>query len=115
MTNNTNDIRHKIRLNKGDKVIVRAGKYKGKTGVISAVHYNDNTVTVEGINVVKRHQKANRENPQGAVIELTKPMPVFKVALIEPKTSKPTKIKYGFDKDGNKKRISKSTGQEIKG
>jgi large subunit ribosomal protein L24 len=111
----TNDtVRHKIRLKKGDKIVVRTGKYKGKTGTITAVHYDENKVTVEGINVVKRHQKANRENPQGAIIELTKPLHVFKVALLDPKTTKPTKLKYEVDKDGAKKRVSKTSGQEIK-
>ena len=55
----------KIRLKKGDLVIVRAGKYKGQTGKISAVHPRDNKVTVDGINIVKKHVKPNQQHPQG--------------------------------------------------
>jgi|SRR5690606_18937924 len=103
----------KIRLNKGDTVIVRSGKYKGKTGKVIAVHPRDNKVTVEGINVVKKHQKPNRQHPQGGIIEVTKPILVSKVGLYDPASKKPSKIGYKFDKDGNKTRIMKRTGKEI--
>ena len=59
----------KIRLKKGDTVVVRSGKYKGKTGKVVATHPDMNKVTVEGINIVKKHQKPNREHPQGAILE----------------------------------------------
>lgn len=105
---------YKIRLKKGDKVIVLSGKNKGKTGTITAVHPKLNKVTVEGINIVKKHIKPNRENPQGVIAEITKPIWVSKLAIIEPTTKKPSKIGYKLDKDGNKVRIYKSTGKEIK-
>ena len=56
---------YKIRLKKGDTVIVRAGKYKGKTGKITATHPRENKVTVEGINIVKKHVKPNQSQPTG--------------------------------------------------
>ncbi len=65
---------YKIRLKKDDTVVVRAGKYKGKTGKITATHPAENKVTVEGINIVKKHLKPNKEYPQGAILELTKPI-----------------------------------------
>lgn len=105
---------YKIRLKKGDKVIVLSGKNKGKTGTVTAVHPRLNKVTVEGVNVAKKHIKPNRENPQGTIMEITKPLWVSKVAIIEPTTKKPSKIGYKLTKDGNKVRIYKSSGKEIK-
>lgn len=105
---------YKIRLMKGDTVIVRAGKYKGKTGKISAVHPSLNKVTVDGINIVKKHVKPNREFPQGTIAELTKPIWVSKVSLVEPTSKKATRIGYKIDAKGVKTRIAKRTGKEIK-
>ncbi len=105
---------YKIRLNKGDTVIVLAGKYKGKTGKITATHPKENKVTVEGINIVKKHQKPNRAYPQGGIIELTKPIWVSKVAAYEPTAKKASRIGYKLDKDGKKTRVYKKTGKEMK-
>jgi large subunit ribosomal protein L24 len=105
---------YKIRLKKGDLVVVRAGKYKGKTGKITVTHPRDNKVTVEGINIVKKHVKPNRQYPQGSIVELTKPIWVSKVSIVEPTGKKPSRIGYQIDKDGNKTRIYKKTGKEIK-
>jgi large subunit ribosomal protein L24 len=105
---------YKIRLSKGDNVVVLSGKYKGKTGKITAVHPADNKVTVEGINIVKKHQKPNKQYPQGGIIELTKPIWISKVAIMDPTTKKPTRIGYKIDKDGTKTRIAKASGKEIK-
>ncbi|MBC7581491.1 50S ribosomal protein L24 [Aeromicrobium sp.] len=103
-----------MRLKKGDTVIVRAGKYKGQTGKISATHPTLNKVTVEGINIVKKHVKPNREHPQGAIVELTKPIWVGKVSILEPTTKKASRIGMKVNEDGTKTRIFKTTGKEIK-
>lgn len=105
---------YKIKLKKGDTVQVLAGKYKGKTGKITATHPAENKVTVEGINIVKKHVKPNREHPQGAIVELTKPMWVSKVAIIDPTSKKPSRLGVRIDKDGNKVRVLKKSGKEIK-
>ncbi len=105
---------YKIRLKKGDTVVVRSGKYKGKTGKVLTTHPADNKVTIEGINIVKKHQKPNRTHPQGGIIELTKPIWVSKVAILEPTSKKPSRIGYSLDKDGKKTRTFKTTGKEIK-
>jgi len=105
---------YKIRLKKGDTVVVRSGKYKGKTGKITAVHPRENKVTVEGINIVKKHVKPNQQHPQGAIVELTKPIWVSKVGIVEPSTKKAARIGYKVDKDGAKTRVYKSTGKEVK-
>ncbi|HSX31823.1 MAG TPA: 50S ribosomal protein L24 [Candidatus Saccharimonadales bacterium] len=103
-----------MRLKKGDTVIVLAGKYKGKTGKITATHPTLNKVTVEGINIVKKHVKPNRTYPQGGIIEMTKPVWVSKVAIVEPTTKKASRIGYAIGKDGVKTRVFKKSGKEIK-
>ena len=105
---------YKIRLKKGDTVVVRSGKYKGKTGKVVATHPSENKVTVDGINVVKKHQKPNREHPQGGIVEITKPIWVSKVAIVEPTSKKPSRIGYKLNADGSKTRVFKSNGKEIK-
>jgi len=104
----------KIRLKKGDTVVVRSGKYKGKTGKVLEIHPNLNKVTVEGINIVKKHQKPNREHPQGAILELTKPIAVSKVGILEPTSKKPSRVGYKVDAKGVKTRVFKRGGKEIK-
>jgi large subunit ribosomal protein L24 len=105
---------YKIRLKKGDTVAVLSGKHKGKTGKIVAVHPTTNKVTVEGINVIKKHQKPNTAHPQGGIIEITSPIPVSKVGIVDPATKKPTRVAYTFDKTGSKVRVYASSKKEIK-
>jgi large subunit ribosomal protein L24 len=105
---------YKIRIKKGETVIVTAGKYKGQTGKVVAVHPRDNKVTVEGVNIVKKATKPNKTYPQGGIIELTKPMWVSKVAIVEPTSKKASRIGYETAKDGSKIRVYKKTGKEIK-
>ena len=104
----------KIRIKKGDTVIVRSGKYKGKTGVVNMVHPSTNQVTVEGVNIVKKAMKPSRTNPQGGIVELTKPLYVSKVGIVEPTSKKASRIGYLLSKDGKKVRVDKKTGKEIK-
>lgn len=104
----------KIRLKKGDTVMVRTGKYRGKTGKITAVHPRSNKVTVEGINIVKRHRKPTRALPQGGIIEITKPLDVSKVAIYDSAKKKPSRIGFKLDAKGNKTRVMKTSGKEIK-
>lgn len=105
---------YKIRLKKGDTVVVRTGKYKGQTGKIVATHPSENKVTVEGINIVKKAVKPTRTNPTGGIVEITKPIWVSKVGLVEPTTKKATRIGYNLNDDGSKTRVYKSTGKEVK-
>jgi large subunit ribosomal protein L24 len=104
----------KIRLKKGDTVMVRSGKYKGKTGKVVATHPSENKVTVEGINIVKKAIKPTRTNPTGGIVEITKPIWVSKVGLVDPTTKKPTRVGYKLDNDGKKTRVYKSSGKEVK-
>lgn len=105
---------YKIRIKKGDTVMVRSGKYKGKSGKVTATHPSLNKVTVEGINIVKKHQKPNKEYPQGAIVELTKPIAVSKVGVMDPVAKKPSRVGYKIDAKGVKTRVLKTSGKEIK-
>lgn len=105
---------YKIRLKKGDQVVVRSGKYKGRTGKIIEVHPKLNKVTVEGINVAKKHRKPTTAHPQGAIEEITRPIWVSKVGLYDSVAKKPSRIGYKFSKEGNKTRVAKTSGKELK-
>ncbi len=101
------------RLVKGDKVRVISGKEKGKDGIILSINRKNDTAIVEGIWVVKKHQKPNQENQDGGIIEINRPIPLCKLALLDPKKGGIAKVKYGYDKDNKKVRISKKTNSEI--
>ena len=104
----------KIKLTKGDTVIVRSGKYKGHTGKVLVVHPKLNKVTVEGINVFKKHLKPTRASPRGGIVEINKPIWVSKVGVYDSAKKKPSRIAYKQDKSGKKVRIMKSSGKEIR-
>lgn len=104
----------KIRIKKGDSVMVRSGKHKGKTGKVLQVHPKLNKVTVEGVNVVKRHQKPTQAKPQGGIMELTKPIWVSKVGLLDNTAKKPSRVGFKLNDKGVKTRILKTSGKEIK-
>ncbi len=105
---------YKIRIKSGDTVMVRSGKHKGKSGKVLAVFPTRNELTVEGINIVKRHRKPTQRHPQGAVTEITKPLPVSKVGLLDVLAKKPSRIGYKVGEKGAKTRVLKSSGKEIK-
>ena len=77
-------------------------------------HPTENKVTIDGINVVKKHVKPSQIHPQGGIVEITKPIWVSKVAIVDPSTKKPTRIGYKLENDGSKVRIFKKSGKEIK-
>lgn len=104
----------KIRIKKGDTVMVRSGKYKGKTGKVLSVHPRQNKVTVEGINVVKRHVKPTQTRPQGGIFEVTKPIWASKVGILDSSAKKPSRIGYKIDDKGKKSRLLKTSGKEVK-
>jgi large subunit ribosomal protein L24 len=101
-----------MKLHKGDNIIVLTGKDKGKTGVIEKVFPKKNTVLIPGINVYKRHMKKRDEKNQGGIVDKVIPIDAGKVALVDKKTKKPTRIGYLVTK-GEKSRISKKSGELI--
>ena len=101
-----------MNLIKGDKVVVIAGKDKGKTGTIQKVDPKSNRVVVEGINLRKKHKKPTQANPEGSVIEIYAPIDASNVMLVDPKTKKPTRIGHKVVK-GKKVRVALKSGTEL--
>ncbi|MFM7125905.1 MAG: 50S ribosomal protein L24 [Actinomycetota bacterium] len=100
-----------MKIKKGDEVRVISGKYKGKSGTVSRVLPDSNKVIVDGVNVVKKHQKASGTNKQGGIIERDMPLDASNVMLVH--KGKPTRVGYKVLANGKKVRIAKSTGEEI--
>lgn len=96
---------------KGDIVILLSGDDKGKKGKVLAVFPKESKVLVEGINVVKRHTKADQKNPKGRIVEKSLPVFLSKVKLVSGDT--PVKVSFKRDKDGRLQRVNKKTGKEI--
>ena len=104
----------KIRLRKGDMVVVTSGRLKGQKGRISATFPKLNKVMVENLNIVKRHIKPNKDHPQGGIIDVEKPLWVSKIALVEPKSQQPTRLGIKVGTDGRKERIYKKTSLPVR-
>ena len=96
-----------MNIKKGDKVIVISGADKGKTGVVQKALPKLDKVVVEGVNVHKKHKKPTQSVPEGSVIDMYVPFDASNVALIDPKTKKPTRVHMGMVK-GKKVRLAKS-------
>jgi len=104
----------KMKIKKGDDVIVLAGKEKGKRGTILRVLPKESRVVVQGLNMVKRHQKPGRGGP-GGMVEKEGSLHVSNVALADPKTGKPTRVGYKILDNGQKVRVAKRSGETING
>ena len=104
-----------MKLRTDDEVIVISGKDKGKTGKIIRVDRDKGRVYVEGINIIKRHQKPNpaRPNAPVGVIEREGPVHVSNVALLDPKDRKPTRVGTRRTEQGTRMRVTKRSGTEI--
>ena len=103
---------NKLKIRKGDRVKVIAGRSKGKIGDVLRVIAADERVVVSGVNVIKRHTKPSRTE-QGGIIEREAAIHVSNVALLDPKTDKPTKIGFKFLEDGRKVRYARGSGETI--
>ena len=101
-----------MKLKKGDLVVVLSGKDKGKKGEIIKAMPKEEKVIVKGVNVVKQHQKPTQTTP-GGIVEKELPILACKVAVVDPKTGKATKIGYKKDSEGKKVRVSKKSGAVI--
>ncbi|MBU7538882.1 50S ribosomal protein L24 [Levilactobacillus brevis] len=96
----------------GDKVRVIAGKDKGKEGTVSKVLNAKNRVIVQGVNMIKKHQKASQTNPQGGIIDIEAPIHASNVMLIDPSNNEPTRLGVRVE-DGHKVRFAKKFGETI--
>ncbi|HEX6158718.1 MAG TPA: 50S ribosomal protein L24 [Thermoanaerobaculia bacterium] len=100
-------------ITKGDTVRVMRGDDKGKEGRVLRVYPKTGRVTVEGINIAKRHRKQRTADEQGGIIDFPAPMAVSNVMLLDPKDGSPTRVRARIDTDGTKERISAKSGQAI--
>ncbi|GAC41085.1 50S ribosomal protein L24 [Paenibacillus popilliae] len=103
---------NKLHVKKDDTVIVITGKDKGKKGRVIAAYPRENRVLVDGVNMVKKHQKPNADNPQGGIIEQEAPIHVSNVMHVDPKSGKATRIGYKVE-NGKKVRVAKRSGAII--
>ena len=104
----------KLKIKKGDKVVVTAGRDKGKTGDVIAVFPKDNKALVQGVNMVKRHQKQTPQN-QGGIINRESRIEISNLAIADPKDGKPSRVGFKINDDGTKVRIAKRSGEVIDG
>ncbi len=106
-----------MRIKVGDKVQVIAGNYKGAEGTVQRLDPKKDRVVVNGVNMVKKHQKAQqtggRAQAQGGIIEFEAPIDASNVMLVCPETGEPTRIGIRRDEDGKRIRFSKKSGKDI--
>ena len=101
------------KIKKGDSVVVRSGKDKGRTGTVLQVLPKDGKVVVSGVNVAARHRKPSQTNPQGGIDRREAPMAISKVAVAD-KDGKPTRVRFE-ERDGKKVRVAVKSGETIDG
>lgn len=102
------------RIKKGDRVVVLSGKDKGKTGEVTRAIPREDKVVVAGVNVATRHKKPSQTDPQGGLEKIEAPLHVSKVALADPKTGAPTRVRFE-ERDGKKVRVAVKSGEVING
>ncbi|QLI81925.1 50S ribosomal protein L24 [Chitinibacter fontanus] len=102
------------KIRKGDEVVVLTGKDKGKRGTVVRALPATDRVVVEGVNVVKKHQKPNpMRGVQGGIVELTMPVHVSNVAIFNASTGKADRVGFKVQEDGKKVRVFKSSGEVV--
>ncbi|MGQ0560162.1 MAG: 50S ribosomal protein L24 [Sphingosinicella sp.] len=103
-----------VKIKKGDKVVVLSGKDKGRHGEVVRSMPKQSKVVVAGVNVAARHRKPSQANPQGGIERREAPIHVSKVAIEDPKTGKPTRVRFE-QRDGKKVRVAARSGELIHG
>jgi large subunit ribosomal protein L24 len=103
------------RIKKGDRVIVITGADKGKRGEVLTVFPKDNRAVVQGVNIAKRHTKPSGMGQPGGIVEKEATIHLSNIALLDPKTDKPTKVGFRTLDDGRKVRVNRGTGDVIEG
>ncbi len=103
----------KTNIKKGDNVYVLSGDDRGKQGRVLSVDREKFRAIVEGVNIVTKAAKPSAKHPQGGLIKMEAPIHISNLALIDPKTGKPTRVGHRIE-DGKKVRYAKKSGEEIK-
>ena len=106
---------HPLRIKTDDTVIVISGKDKGKSGKVLRIDVKRDRVYVEGLNIVKRHQRPlpGRPNMQVGVIEKEGPIHISNVAILDPKDHKPTRVGVTRNEQGQRVRVTRRSGTEL--
>jgi len=105
--------KRKRKIRKDDEVVVLTGRDKGKRGAVLRVTTRTDRVLVEGVNVAKRHVKPSQADPRGGIVEREAPIHISNVALIDPESDRPTRVRYRTLEDGRKVRVSVRSGEAI--
>ena len=104
----------KLKIKKGDKVVVTTGRDKGKSGEVLAVFPTENRALVQGVNMVKRHQKQTAQS-EGGIINREGKIAISNLAVADPKDGKPSRVGFKINDDGSKARVAKRSGEVIDG
>ncbi|MBN9070907.1 MAG: 50S ribosomal protein L24 [Rhizobiales bacterium] len=102
------------KIRNGDKVVVLAGKDKGRNGEVLSVQPKDDTAVVRGVNMIVRHQRQT-QSQEGGLIRKEAPIHLSNLAVADPKDGKPTRVGFRVEKDGTKVRVAKRSGEVING
>ena len=102
----------KLKIKSGDKVIVIAGDQKGIEGKVLRIFLDKNKAIVEGVNMVKKHEKPSAANPQGGITEKESPIHISNLSLLDPKSGKATRVGYRME-DGKKVRFAIKSNQVL--
>ena len=102
------------KIRKGDKVVVLAGKDKGRTGEVLSVAPKDDKAVVRGVNMIRKHQKQS-QSQEGGIISKEAPIHLSNIALADPKDGKATRVGFQIQADGKKVRVAKRSGEVING
>jgi large subunit ribosomal protein L24 len=108
-----NRSRERMHVMVGDTVRVMRGEDKGKEGKILRIARKTGRVTVDGVNIVKRHRKARRPEEQSEIMEFPAPIHASNVMLLDPQSGRPTRIRVRTDEDGTKERLAIKSGEPV--
>ncbi len=101
------------KIKRGDRVVVISGKDRGKRGLVRQVVNKHDRLVVEGVNMVKKHQRAKTQTQTSAIIEREAPIHVSNVMLIDPNTDLPTRVGFRAREDGTLVRVAKRSGEDV--
>jgi len=104
----------KLKIKKGDQVMVLTGESKGQKGRVLEVNREKERVLVEGINMVSKHTKPNAKAPQGGILKKEAPVHISNLMVIDPASGKPTRVGRKLNDKNKLVRYSKKSGEEIK-
>ena len=103
----------KLKIRKGDKVVVISGRDKGKVGEVIKMYPREMRAVVQGVHRFKRHTRPTQANPQGGIVEKEGTIHVSNIAIVDPKSGEPTRVGFKVLKDGNKVRFARKSGEVI--